>query len=394
MTEPNPSTGSGRGIAALQVARQPAATGARTADSANESDPAANFDRVMARVSARQDASAKPRQDAESPKKTAGDDDRPQDADAAPADGSAPPNAVVAAAELATAALPAAVAPVAMPPAAEAQPTDAPAQAHASERTSRAQEAAAAELPASAPAKDTLPADAVPAAEEPKAPPRAAARARPSNELPAHDARTDKPTAAAAALLPSAARETAAESIERRFERALGATAAARAEAPTAPTSAAANMAIAPAATYSIAHAKIATPVLHPEFGNAFADRVVFLAGQRVQSAELALTPADLGPVSVSIEVRGQEANLVFGASHATTRAAIEDALPRLREMLAGSGLQLANAQVGDHGRRDFARPQRGSGDQVRAIGSANVAPDLPRPAAIARSDRLIDIVV
>lgn len=392
MTEPNPSTGSGRGIAALQVARQPAATGARTADSANESDPAADFDRVMARVSARQDAAAKPRQDAESAKKAAGDD-KPQDADAAPVDGSAPPNAAVAA-DLATAALPTAVAPGAMPPAAEAQPTDAPAQTHASEHTSRIRTPAAAELPASAQAKNALPADAVPAAEEPKAPPRAAARARPSNELPAHDAHTDKPTAASAPLLPSAARETAAESIERRFERALGAATAARAEAPAAPPGAAANMAIAPAATYSVAHAKIATPVLHPGFGEDLANRVVFLAGQRVQSAELALTPADLGPVSVSIEVRGQEATLVFGASHATTRAALEDALPRLREMFAGSGLQLANAQVGEHGRRDFARPQRGSGDQMRAIGSAGVAPDLLRPAAIARSDRLIDIVV
>lgn len=393
MTEPNPSTGSGRGIAALQVARQPAAMGARTTDSASGSDAVADFDRVMARVSARQDAAAAPRQDAENAKK-ADDDNAPQDADAAPADGAAPPIAAVAA-DLATTALPTAVAPAAMPPAAEAQPTDAPARTHASEHTSRTWTPAAAELPASAQAKNALPADAVPAAEESNVPPpRVTARARPSNELPAHDVHTDEPTAASTPLLPSAARETAAESIERRFERGLGAATAARAEAPAATPGAAANMAIAPAATYSIAHAKIATPVLHPGFGEDLANRVVFFAGQRVQSAELTLTPADLGPVSVSIEVRGQEATLVFGASHATTRAALEDALPRLREMFAGSGLQLANAQVGEHGRRDFARPQRSSGDQVRAIGSAGVVPDLLRPAAIARSDRLIDIVV
>lgn len=385
MTEPNASAGSGRGIAALQVARQPAAMDARTVDSANESDPAADFDHVMARVSARQEA--------ESAKKAA-DDDKPQDADAAPADGPAPPNAAIAA-DLATAALPAAVAPQAMSPAVEAQPTDAPAHAHASEHTSRTRTPAAAELPASAQVNNALPDDAVPAAEESKVPPpRLTARALPSNEAPAHDAHTDKPTAASAPLLPSAAREMAAESIERRFERAIGAATAVRAEAPAAPPGAAANMAIAPAATYSIAHTKITTPVLHPGFGEDLANRVVFLAGQRVQSAELALTPADLGPVSVSIEVRGQEATVVFGASHATTRAALEDALPRLREMFAGSGLQLANAQVGEHGRRELARSQRGSGVQMRAIGSAGVAPDLLRPAAIARSDRLIDIVV
>jgi flagellar hook-length control protein FliK len=35
-----------------------------------------------------------------------------------------------------------------------------------------------------------------------------------------------------------------------------------------------------------------------------------------------------------------------FGAQHADTRAAIQDALPRLREMFAASGMQLADAGV------------------------------------------------
>lgn len=107
--------------------------------------------------------------------------------------------------------------------------------------------------------------------------------------------------------------------------------------------------------------AAVPTPLGHPAFGEDLSQRVMLFAGQRVQSAELTVTPADMGPISVSIEVRGQEAAMQFAASHATTRAAIEDALPRLREMLAAQGLQLTQADVGDRAPRD---PQGGVGGQ------------------------------
>jgi flagellar hook-length control protein FliK len=154
----------------------------------------------------------------------------------------------------------------------------------------------------------------------------------------------------------------------------------------------------APSATYSLAHTRVATPLLHPGFGHEFADRVVFLAGQRVQSAEISITPVDLGPVSVAIEVRGQEASLSFGAVHATTRAAIEDALPRLREMLADSGLQLTNAFVGDHARRDSHHngAARTTGtvrsDDTRLGTVAEVTANGTVTAA--KSMRLVDVVV
>ncbi len=391
MTVTNPSTGAGRDIAALQVARQPAAAGARTAGDAAESDPPADFDRVMARVSARRDASAEPGRDAQRAKKAPGADGEPQDVDAAAADGSAPPTAVVASVGSAAASPPAAVVPATVSPSVEAQPTETPAPA--SDGTPHARTSAPAASHAVAAAGDALPPGAALAADDSPAAPRVASRTWPSAEPPTPDARTEKPAAEAAVPAP-VTREAPAEPIERRLERALGAAHGARADAPAAQSAVAASVALAPTPTYSVAHAKIATPVPHPGFGDELANRVVFLAGQRVHSAELALTPSELGPVSVSIEVRGQEATLVFGASHAATRAALEDALPRLREMFAGSGLQLADAQVGDHARRDFARPQRGAGNSMRGIGGVIVAADLPRATRPAHPDRLIDIVV
>lgn len=150
-----------------------------------------------------------------------------------------------------------------------------------------------------------------------------------------------------------------------------------------------------------VAHASIASPLTHPAFGDDLAHRVLLFAGQRVQSAEISLTPGDLGPIRVSLELRGQEASVQFNAAHAATRSAIEDALPRLREMLAAQGLQLTQADVGDRAPRDpqggrggdGTRPQPGLADSRAAALGASV--DATATGAIAgRRVGLIDVRV
>ena len=75
------------------------------------------------------------------------------------------------------------------------------------------------------------------------------------------------------------------------------------------------------------------------------------------QVASLRLSPENLGPVEVRIAVREGETSVWFAAAHADTRAALEQSLPRLREMLGASGLSLADASVFSQTPRD---PQRG----------------------------------
>lgn len=391
-------------IAALQAARQANASGSRAAQTRGTEDPAADFDRVMARVACRDAAATRGREaPARDDAQPSRDEGTSTPAPAATDSSGASDVGVDATADAATSLLPqfAPAVPVSTGavPADTAARTDPPSSVEAAPASpppapanDRMQSApAAANAPAANP--DVPPEDAA-------KPPRAAPRAAP---VAAHAAQADaaehSAVAASAGSAPRLSKDVAAERAgepaDRRFEP-MPASAQSTLRAETAGAQNNVAPAVAPHApqTYSIAHAKIATPVLHPGFGEDLASRVVFLAGQRVQSAEIALTPADLGPLSVAIELRGQEAQLFFSAAHATTRAAIEDALPRLREMFAGSGLQLADAQVGDHTRRDFARSQRGSRDQMRAIGSVNVTPDLLRPARPAHPDRLIDVVV
>ncbi|MDH5501737.1 MAG: flagellar hook-length control protein FliK, partial [Gammaproteobacteria bacterium] len=107
----------------------------------------------------------------------------------------------------------------------------------------------------------------------------------------------------------------------------------------------------------------IATPVRDSVWGDKLGERVMMLASNQIKSAEIRLTPADLGPLRIQVQMDEGKANVTFHAQHAVTREAIEQALPRLREMLAESGLTLGQANVsdrnasGDNGRNGGSNP-------------------------------------
>lgn len=99
--------------------------------------------------------------------------------------------------------------------------------------------------------------------------------------------------------------------------------------------------------------APLGTPAWTDELGS----RVTWMLDQGEQVASLRLSPENLGPLDVRIAVREGETTVWFGAAHPETRAALEQSLPRLREMLGAAGLALANAGVFSQTPRD---PQRG----------------------------------
>jgi flagellar hook-length control protein FliK len=90
----------------------------------------------------------------------------------------------------------------------------------------------------------------------------------------------------------------------------------------------------------------IPVPMSDPSWPQALAAQVHWMAGSQVQSATLRLSPEHLGPIQVRIELQQSQINVNFSAAHADTRAALTDALPRLREMLAAGGLSLGQASV------------------------------------------------
>lgn len=109
----------------------------------------------------------------------------------------------------------------------------------------------------------------------------------------------------------------------------------------------------------------ITVPFDDPRFGGALSERVQWLVKEGIQSAELTLHPQDMGPIRIEMSIDGMAASIDFAATQADTRAAIEQALPRLRDLLADQGLQLGGTQIGADTRRQDnpghrARPSGG----------------------------------
>ena len=85
---------------------------------------------------------------------------------------------------------------------------------------------------------------------------------------------------------------------------------------------------------------------------------VLRLASTGTPRAELSLNPPELGRVKLELEVVGDELSLRVSAANPAARELFEQALPRLRELLAGEGLQLGQTQV-DQGGSEERAPQQ-----------------------------------
>ncbi|GJL73907.1 MAG: hypothetical protein NMNS02_00130 [Nitrosomonas sp.] len=87
-----------------------------------------------------------------------------------------------------------------------------------------------------------------------------------------------------------------------------------------------------------------------PKWEGEFAQKIVWLAGQQQQAAEIRLNPAHLGPVEIMLSITNdqgvQQATAQFLSPHLAAREAIEAALPKLREMMADNGITLGNVTV------------------------------------------------
>ena len=127
----------------------------------------------------------------------------------------------------------------------------------------------------------------------------------------------------------------------------------------------------------------LATPLTQPAWGDEFNQKITWMASQRNQSAELHLNPPHLGPLDVVLKMNGDQATATFTSPHAAVREAIEQAMPRLREMLADSGIMLGNAMVSDqsaHGNQDNTPRKPSPTERSVDVSSGVVTPISTRP--------------
>jgi len=96
----------------------------------------------------------------------------------------------------------------------------------------------------------------------------------------------------------------------------------------------------------TLAPIALPAPLYSPEFAQVLGAQVSVLARDGVQQAELHLNPAEMGPISVQIQLDGKEARVDFSANAAATREVIERGLPELASALREQGLTLAGGGV------------------------------------------------
>ncbi len=125
---------------------------------------------------------------------------------------------------------------------------------------------------------------------------------------------------------------------------------------------------------------KLAPQVGSPGWDQALGQKVVWMVAGGQQSASLTLNPPDLGPLQVVLNVSNSQATANFTAAQPEVRQALEAAMPKLREMLADTGIQLGQTTVSTGMPNQYS----GAGDQAaqnqRHSSPAAVTADIPVP--------------
>ncbi len=111
----------------------------------------------------------------------------------------------------------------------------------------------------------------------------------------------------------------------------------------------------------------------HAEWSRQLGERIAWSVDEQ-QDAVIELHPAELGSLSVRVEMRGNDAQVTIVAASSAAREMLQQSLPQLRELLSVHGLNLARAQVerpsasnaSSHGQTETGSRERGTGSRGR----------------------------
>lgn len=86
------------------------------------------------------------------------------------------------------------------------------------------------------------------------------------------------------------------------------------------------------------------------KFSPVMQQQLLTMVKQGVQHAEIRLDPPELGHMMVRIQVHGDQTQVQFQVMQHQTKDLVEQAIPRLRELLAEQGMQLTDSNVSQGG--------------------------------------------
>lgn len=109
----------------------------------------------------------------------------------------------------------------------------------------------------------------------------------------------------------------------------------------------------------------IPLPINHPQWSNKLSEHIVWLGHNDIKSAVIKINPEELGPLEINVKVVNDSASVSIISHNAHVRDIVDQAIPRLRDMMIEQGLQLSDVQVNaDHHSNQFAQQGNNNNDQ------------------------------
>ncbi len=130
-----------------------------------------------------------------------------------------------------------------------------------------------------------------------------------------------------------------------------------------------------------------------PTWGQQLGQRTIMMAQQGPRSAMIQLDPPELGSLQVRLHIHaGDQVSVSFTAPNANVREALEQHLPRLREMFAEQGLNLAQSDVRDQSAQQQSQDRDGtSNGQSARAGYVSAEDEMPPLDAVSVPVGVVD---
>ncbi len=131
--------------------------------------------------------------------------------------------------------------------------------------------------------------------------------------------------------------------------------------------------------------------LLEPNAASQLKERVMFQVNQKIHSAEIKLAPEELGSMQIKVQLQQEQLSVQFVVQQAGAKEALEQQMPRLREMLQEQGIELTEGQVSQQ--REGADEQRQARERNQSVGHGADREDEPmmQQAVVRVSDRMVD---
>ncbi len=135
--------------------------------------------------------------------------------------------------------------------------------------------------------------------------------------------------------------------------------------------------------------------LLEPNAAMQLRDRVLYQFNQKIHTAEVRISPEDLGSVQIKVNLQQDQLAVQFVVQQANAKELIEQQMPKLKELLQQQGMDLTEGQVEQrqsNDRQGSQQPDERQANRGYAIGKETEGELLPLATKQSKaSERMVD---